>query len=87
MRLPRLTPAVTKVLAAVTLVTIGISAQDAGAPRQASKRPLTVKISPIDPTTDEQIKILGNSSAGPKTLNAFKVWIDEFKDPGLKAVT
>jgi hypothetical protein len=65
-----------KTLATVTLVTIGVSAQDAGAPIQASRRPLTIKISPIDPTTDEQIKILGNSSAGPKTLNAFKVCLN-----------
>jgi 4-carboxymuconolactone decarboxylase len=64
-------------LAAVTLVAaLGVSAQDAGVPTQASRRPLTIKIAPIDPTTDEQIKILGNSSAGPRTLNAFKVCLN-----------
>ena len=63
-------------LAAVTMVTLGVGAQDAGAPSQASKRPLTVKIAPIDPTTDEQKTILGSSSAGPNTLNAFKVCLN-----------
>ena len=76
MRLRRFTRPGMAALATVMLVTLGVSAQDAGAPSQASRRPLTIKISPIDPATDEQIEILGNSSAGPRTLNAFKVCLN-----------
>jgi 4-carboxymuconolactone decarboxylase len=76
MRLRPLTGSALAALAIVPLLTAAASAQDGGAPRQASKRPLTIKIPPIDPTTDEQAKILGNSSAGAKTLNAFKVCLN-----------
>lgn len=76
MRLRTSTRPVMAALTAVTILTLEAGAQDAGAPGQTSKRPLTIKIAPIDPTTDEQRTILGSSSAGPKTLNAFKVCLN-----------
>src|SRR5581483_5500939 len=46
------------------------------AARQASRRGNSIKLPPIEPATDQQKEILGSFANGARTLNAFKVCLN-----------
>src|SRR6476660_1662563 len=67
--------AISIVILSVVLPDVSGQAQPA-APRQASPRGNSVKLAPIEPTTDEQKRILGSFANGGETLNAFTVCLN-----------
>src|SRR5262245_31243144 len=67
--------AISGVVIAVVIADVGAQTQSAS-PRQASPRGNSIKLPPIDPTTDEQRQILGPFANGAQTLNAFKVCLN-----------
>jgi 4-carboxymuconolactone decarboxylase len=68
------------ILPAVLVAALGADllaqASSAGEPRQAPPRGGSVKLPPIEPSTDEQKQILGPFANGAETLNAFKVCLN-----------